>query len=159
MSSIKLKGSTSGDITLSAPAVAGTNTLTLPAETGTVLTVDSSGNLKFDSGYGSAETAYGVRAWVNFNGTGTVAISDSGNVSSITDFTTGVYGVNLTTAMPDTNYSFVATAQRSGTSSSDFTVSERHNYTRTTSQFRVNTLVASTGSAEDSSRVNVMVVR
>lgn len=38
MSSIKLKGSTSGDITLSAPAVAGTNTLTLPAKTGTVQT-------------------------------------------------------------------------------------------------------------------------
>jgi hypothetical protein len=36
MSSIKLKGSTSGDITISAPAVAGTNTLTLPAQTGTV---------------------------------------------------------------------------------------------------------------------------
>ena len=38
MSSIKLKGSTSGDITISAPAVAGTNTLTLPAKTGTVQT-------------------------------------------------------------------------------------------------------------------------
>lgn len=125
----------------------------------TKVSMDASGNLQFDSGYGSVVTAYGIRAWVFFNGTGTVAISDSGNVSSITDFTTGVYGVNLTTAMPDTNYSFVATAQRSGTSSSDFTVSERHNYTRTTSQFRVNTLVASTGSAEDSSRVNVMVVR
>jgi len=41
MSSIKLKGSTSGDITISAPAVAGTNTLTLPAETGTVLTTNN----------------------------------------------------------------------------------------------------------------------
>ncbi len=38
MASIKLKGSTSGDITISAPAVAGTNTLTLPAETGNILT-------------------------------------------------------------------------------------------------------------------------
>ena len=36
MSSIKLKGSTSGDITISAPDVAGTNTLTLPASTGEV---------------------------------------------------------------------------------------------------------------------------
>ncbi len=41
MSSIKLKGSTSGDITISAPAVAGTNTLTLPAETGSVITSTS----------------------------------------------------------------------------------------------------------------------
>ena len=47
--------------------------------------LDSSGNLKFNSGYGSVATAYGCRAWVNFNGTGTVAIRSSGNVTSITD--------------------------------------------------------------------------
>jgi hypothetical protein len=46
---------------------------------------DSSANFKFNSGYGSVATAYGCRAWVNFNGTGTVAIRASGNVSSITD--------------------------------------------------------------------------
>jgi hypothetical protein len=44
------------------------------------------------------------RAWVNFNGTGTVAIRASFNVSSITDNGTGVYTINLTTAMPDANY-------------------------------------------------------
>ena len=38
MASIKLQGDTSGELTISAPAVAGTNTLTLPASTGTVLT-------------------------------------------------------------------------------------------------------------------------
>jgi hypothetical protein len=38
--------------------------------------IDSSGNLLFNSGYGSAATAYGCRAWVNFNGTGTVAIRE-----------------------------------------------------------------------------------
>ena len=47
---------------------------------------------------------YGCRAWVNFNGTGTVAIRASGNVSSITDNGTGDYTVNFTTAMPDANY-------------------------------------------------------
>jgi hypothetical protein len=66
--------------------------------------IDSSGNFKFNSGYGSAATAYGCRAWVNFNGTGTVAIRASGNVSSITDNGTGNYTVNFTTAMPDVNY-------------------------------------------------------
>jgi hypothetical protein len=65
--------------------------------------IDSSGNLLFNSGYGSAATAYGCRAWVNFNGTGTVAIRASGNVSSITDTGVGNYTVNLTTAMPDVN--------------------------------------------------------
>lgn len=49
-----------------------------------------------------------ARAWVNFNGTGTVAIRASLNVSSITDNATGDYTVNFTTAMPDVNYSIVA---------------------------------------------------
>lgn len=62
------------------------------------------GNLLFNSGYGSAAVAYGCRAWVNFNGTGTVAIRASGNVTSITDNGVGNYTVNFTTAMPDTNY-------------------------------------------------------
>ena len=48
--------------------------------------------------------SYLCRAWVNFNGTGTVAIRASGNVSSITDNGTGVYKVNFTTAMVDANY-------------------------------------------------------
>ena len=61
-------------------------------------------NFQFNSGYGSAATAYGCRAWVNFNGTGTVAIRASGNVSSITDNSVGNYTVNFTTAMPDANY-------------------------------------------------------
>ena len=58
------------------------------------------------------------RAWVNFNGTGTVAIRASFNVSSITDNGTGDFTVNFTTAMPDANYATVASAGRttSGTS-------------------------------------------
>ena len=74
--------------------------------------IDSSGNLQFDSGYGSTATAYGCRAWVNFNGTGTVAIRDSGNVSSITDNGgLGDYTVNFTTAMPDANYAVGGSAE------------------------------------------------
>jgi hypothetical protein len=53
---------------------------------------------------------YPCRAWVNFDGTGTVAIRASGNVSSITDNGTGDYTVNFTTAMPDANYSVLCTA-------------------------------------------------
>ncbi len=55
---------------------------------------------------------YAARAWVNFNGTGTVAIRASGNVSSITDNGTGDYTVNFTAALADTNYSVVATGIR-----------------------------------------------
>ena len=60
---------------------------------------------------GSATTIPGAaRAWVNFNGTGTVAIRAALNVSSITDGGAGIYTVNFTTAFSDTNYSMVATA-------------------------------------------------
>jgi hypothetical protein len=76
------------------------------------MAVDTSGNLQFNSGYGSVATGYGCRAWVNFNGTGTVAIRGSGNVSSITDNGTGDYTVNFTTAMTDASYSISNAAQR-----------------------------------------------
>lgn len=66
--------------------------------------VRANGDTQFNSGYGSVATAYGCRAWVNFNGTGTVAIRASGNVTSITDGGTGIYTVNFTTALPDANY-------------------------------------------------------
>ena len=84
--------------------------------------IDSSGDLKFNSGFGSVGTAYGCRAWVNFNGTGTVAIRDSGNVSSITDNGTGNYTIAFTTAMPDANYCVVTTSSyATGVTESMFT--------------------------------------
>ncbi len=62
---------------------------------------------KFDNWLNSdGTTNYKCRAWVNFNGTGTVAIRASGNVTSITDNGLGDYTVNFTSAMPDANYSF-----------------------------------------------------
>jgi hypothetical protein len=70
------------------------------------MALDSSGNFQFNSGYGSVATAYGCRAWVNFNGTGTVAIRASGNVSSVTRDGTGLYTINFATALPDKNYAF-----------------------------------------------------
>lgn len=54
-------------------------------------------------------TAQVVKAWVNFNGTGTVAIRASFNVSSITDNGTGDYTANFTTAFSDTNYCALVT--------------------------------------------------
>ena len=55
-----------------------------------------------------------AKAWVNFDGTGTVAIRESFNVSSITDNGTGSYTVNFTTAMPDANYACVTSVQQPG---------------------------------------------
>lgn len=60
---------------------------------------------------------YACRAWVNFNGTGTVAIRASGNVSSITDNGVGNYTVNFTVAMPDANYAANVTGATGDTNS------------------------------------------
>ena len=58
----------------------------------------------------SGVEVYTAKAWVNFNGTGTVAIRASGNVSSITDNGTGNYTVNFTTAFADANYAVSGSA-------------------------------------------------
>jgi hypothetical protein len=79
---------------------------------GTVIagTLGSSVNIKASINASGSAPIYACRAWVNFNGTGTVAIRASGNVSSITDGGTGTYLVNYSTAMPDADYCTVASA-------------------------------------------------
>ena len=101
---------------------------------------------------------YMCRAWVNFNGTGTVAIRASGNVSSITDNGTGNYTVNFTTAMPDANYSANLTADIDGVA--DFAVASTGDNTtpRTTSLVRVRVGTAA-GSPADSTVVAVVIFR
>jgi hypothetical protein len=103
MSKIALSGNASGTgtLTIAAPNTNSDRTLTLPDSTGTIATAEST--LTQFNASGSAPV-YACRAWVNFNGTGTVAIRASGNVSSITDNGTGEYTVNFTTALPDANY-------------------------------------------------------
>ena len=94
------------------------------------ITGDGSGLSGLPAGYTDADAlsllnasgtapVYAARAWVNFNGEGTVAIRASGNVSSITDNGTGNYTVNFTNAMPDANYSVSDSIGGSGTSVSD----------------------------------------
>jgi hypothetical protein len=129
----------------------------------TELTVTSTGvtvadNLLFNSGYGSAVIGYGCRAWVNFNGTGTVAIRASGNVSSITDNGTGSYTLNFTTALPDANYSVVALAQDSSTKM--IATGNPDNIAPTTSAYRLVTSSGGAGTAQlDSTYVFVSVFR
>jgi uncharacterized protein (AIM24 family) len=167
MSSIKLSpnASGSGAFTIAAPNSNTDRTLTLPDATGTVqvsgaaisgTTGSFSGDLSFNSGYGSAAVAYGCRAWVNFNGTGTVAIRASGNVSSITDNGTGDYTVNFTTAMPDANYAVACMA--GGTSSVGWS-RLADTPAPTTSAYRI--YVANSGGTAllDAAFVNVAVFR
>ena len=96
------------------------------------------------------------RAWVNFNGTGTVAIRASYNVSSITDNGTGVYTVNFTTALPDANY---AVHYSSGPSGGGGTVVEYGGTTPTTTSVRVVTYFYSTGANADRAHNSVSIFR
>lgn len=103
----------------------------------------------------SAGTEIGTlcRAWVNFNGSGTVAIRASFNVSSITDNGTGDYTVNFTTAMPDANYSGVCSAQRTVTDNGFV-----NGIATGVSAFRIRT-AGSTGTSVDYDAVNVAIFR
>jgi len=101
--------------TISSLSSASATALTLQSGGTTGLTIDTSQNLAFNSGYGSVATAYGCRAWVNFNGTGTPAIRASGNVSSITDNGIGDYTINFTTVMPDANYAMCGSIRNTQT--------------------------------------------
>jgi hypothetical protein len=107
MSNIALSGNASGTgtFTIASPNSNSDRTLNLPDSAGTLATAEST--LAQFNASGSAPV-YACRAWVNFNGTGTVAIRASGNVSSITDNGTGDYNVNFTNAMPDANYAINA---------------------------------------------------
>jgi hypothetical protein len=122
---------------------------------------DTSGNFLFNSGYGSAATAYGCRAWVNFNGTGTVAIRASGNVSSITDNGTGDYTVNFTNALVDTNYAYVGTGRRNNGTQRPINFSQDNSatYNPSTTALRFVTWVDAAAALEDALTFNVAIFR
>lgn len=101
---------------------------------------------------------YACRAWVNFDGTGTVAIRASGNVSSITDNGTGDYTVNFTTAMPDANYVCNVTASRDN-AGSGFVGSLFGGTGRSTTQARVASFWSGSASTLDAIDVHVAIFR
>ena len=158
------------DGTASSPALQGADTNTgmfFPAadtiafaEGGVeVMRIDSSGNLLFNSGYGSVATAYGCRAWVSFDGT-TASPSTrrgSGNVSSVTKNGTGDFTINFTNALTDANYSVVATVG----DSSNTTLNNRAATANpvNSSSVRVETFVATTAALIDNNSISVAVFR
>ena len=134
MSQVKISGNASGTgvLTIAAPNTNTDRTINIPDTAGDIVTTGDSGTITapmLDGGQTGSAPAFAVRAWVNFNGTGTVAIRGSGNVSSITDNGTGNYTVNFTTALANDDYSAVATAYRQtsfydgGTQTSSYTTS------------------------------------
>ena len=149
----------SGNITLGQSG----ETITIPSGATTTLTDGISGDLKFNSGFGSVATAYGCRAWVNFNGTGTVAIREDGNVTSITDNGTGLYTVNFTTAMPDTNYAVACSGSRDDTNNVGMALVNTRSGTASynpyaTTSIAISSLYAHT-SAVDSDFITVTIFR
>jgi len=119
---------------------------------------DTSGgtsNLKIDGA---------AKAWVNFNGTGTVAIRDDLNVSSITDNGTGDYTINFATAMANANYAVCASTGLNSTGNFWQTiyvnVQTNSPYTQapTTSAFRIcSSHGGVANNLDDNDRVNVSV--
>ena len=149
------------------PAVQGTDTNTgvyfSAADTVDITTggtqrgqFDSSGNFKFNSGYGSVATAYGCRAWVNFNGTGTIAIRGSAGVTSLTDNGVGQYTINLSFTMPDSNYAVVGSAGESNNTIGDRQLST---YPVNTTSCKVVSGQTATTNVYDATQVHVAVFR
>ena len=150
-------------VTLNASTSSG---LVQTADTSGVLTLQSNGtdalsvsssNLQFNSGYGSVATAYGCRAWVNFNGSGTVAIRASGNVTSITDNNTGDYTINFTNAMPDENYGFAVSCQGVSAGNNPIVITQNAGTSPTASALRI--LIQQSTAAIDRSIVCVAIFR
>jgi len=158
-----------------AGAVVGTtDTQTLTSKT---LTTPNINSAQFATVAGTAPI-YGVRAWVNFDGTKDTTgatstantnrlIRASGNVTSVLRNATGDYTLTYTTAMPDADYSIGGTASRSATSGGNgagVTVTANDVSTaRTTSVCRI--ILLSNGGdgqydvAVDASQVNITIVR
>ena len=136
-----------------AGAVVGTtDTQTLTNKTLTTPNIDSA---QFATVVGTAPL-YACRAWVNFNGTGTVAIRASGNVTNITDNGTGDYTVNFTTAMSDANYSVVCTTSLESGQGSARVMAINLNTAMSTTAVR--TLVSNDGGTPEDKSVNCVSI-
>ena len=97
-----------------------------------------------------------VRAWVNFNGTGTVAIRASYNVTSITDNGTGNYTVNFTTALVDANYALSVNGYQTTANNVFFGYAGGQTYTTTAVRL---TTINSSFAATDMQNVSVAIFR
>jgi hypothetical protein len=104
----------------------------------------------------SAGTEIGqlIKAWVNFNGAGTVAIRDDFNVSSITDNGTGTYTVTFSAAMGNANYATLGTIEERGVSVHCSTTDVA---TQTTTAVNIGTVLSGTSTGFDCQQVNVAV--
>jgi hypothetical protein len=137
-----------------------------------ITTAEIAANAVTTAKLGSAEASGLAKAWVNFNGTGTVAIRASYNVSSITDNGTGDYTVNFTSALVDANYSIVGMSRNNHSGAVDpntgygASVCISNSTSPTTTAVRIWTAgLVSTGAAanvvtvQDQATINVAIFR
>lgn len=145
MATIKLQGNASGSgtVTLTAPNTNSARTITLPDQ---------------DVDLGSLGGAGSVSAWVNFNGTGTVAIRDDGNVSSITDSGTGDYTTNFSNNLSISNYSLTGFASFPGVNVPYGLMSMPSNFSISTSSVRTFTVNSTAVQGIDSLLACVQVI-
>ena len=151
--SIVLKTPSNGSVTLAEEDTASDVVVTIPAGTSTLVT---NATLPTQLNASGSAPVYACRAWVNFDGTGTVAIRASGNVTSITDNGTGNYTINFTTAMPDEDYAVVcgASSPTSATSIDTWV----NGYVFSTSSIRIE-VESATSVAVDRTHVSVIIFR
>ena len=187
MGSIKLPHQTSGSMSIAAPATqpSGDLELKLPATIGTANQIlknggtageleyatatESSGNFAINSGYGSVATTFGVRAWANFLGSSgsgddvSVTVNGSGGITSVTRVSSSLFQANLSFTMPDTNYSWTATARRDNNVDNAMTIITWFpENTKSTTSFRFRSFYLVTSgslSSHSAAEVNFIVVR
>ena len=125
---------------------------------GVITTDDIAANSVTYAKIGTTEQGQLCKAWVNFNGTGTVAIRASYNVSSITDNGTGDYTVNFTTALTDANYAAVSTNGAIAIGGGAYTVAPNTAAAQTSSAFRLGVQGAG-GAGNDNAFIQVAFFR
>jgi hypothetical protein len=159
--SVKLKTPSNGSVTLAPEDTGSDVVLTVPAVAGEILNDQSDIETQVKSATNATGSApiYACRAWVNFDGANG-SIRASGNVSSVTRNATGLYTVNLATAMPDSNYSIggvvsssTGSNRNTGVTVDDFTAAP------TTSSFRVITRIRDSVTNVDCDLVYLQIFR
>jgi hypothetical protein len=112
--------------------------------------ITSAGGLSFNAGFGSVAPAFGCRAWVNFSADGgTITVRASGGVSSVTRSSAGSHTINLSTAMPDTNFCVNVTCAGAANG---------HGFTDTTTKAAVQTRAVATPHALTDAGTNSVTI-
>jgi hypothetical protein len=142
----------------------GATGVTAPAFDGAVDAADLTGNVaaaRITTALNASGSApiYACRAWVNFNGSGTVAIRASGNVSSITDNGVGMYTVNFTTAMQDVNYAWSGSAKIDATATGAVTLQGGFSSDQLAASLSIETIRADVISRVDAQLVTIAIFR